>query len=150
MNPKLEIKYLESDPSKIWVCASNGRFSGAMEEYLNEDSLKRLCESLERFPKKVNDEVFFKAGEEDSRSGYCLLKFYCFDRAGHTAVRVQLNNGIASNQSLDEQNYANFKMQFEASDLDAFVSSLKSAIDKGNGVAELVGIESYTQNIYRA
>lgn len=149
MNPKLKIKYVESDPSKIWVSASNGQFSGVTEEYFNEGSLKKLCESLEKFPNNISDEVFFKVGEENSRSGYCHLKFYCFDNAGHTAVRLQLHNGIASNQSLDEQNFASFKMQFEPSALDVFVSSLKMSIDKGNGVAELAGIEPYTQNIDR-
>ena len=147
MKSILELRYYASDTQKIWIFASNGQFSGAMEEYINEGSLEGLCDSLSKFPSNLSDEVIFKAGKENSRSGYCYLKFYCFDSAGHTAVRVQLNNDVASNQSFDNQNFANFKIQFEVSALDIFVSSLKKAIKNGEGVAELEGIEPYTQNI---
>lgn len=147
MNPVLEIEYLESDPSKIWVVANNSSFAGCTEEYINESTLQNLASELEGFPRSSGAEVLFEAGSEDSHSGYCKLRFYCFDSAGHTAVIVELANPIASNVSVDNRCKVTMKLQFEASSLDSFRDSLLRALKAGKGKASLRGIHAHTQNI---
>jgi len=141
MAPRLEIEFLRDDPSKIWVKACNEGFAGETEQYINAQWLQELAEQLSGFPKSNSDEVVFEVGEEDSTSGYCMLKFYCIDSVGHTAVLVSVSN--------DNLCIAKFTVQFEALSLDMFVASIKRAIEIGKGTSELKGIKAYTQNIWR-
>jgi hypothetical protein len=147
MEPRLEIKFLRDDPSKIWVTANNESFAGETEQYINPKTLQNLSDQLVGFPKSNSDEVIFEIGEKDLTDGYCKLKFYCFDSAGHTAVIVSISNGIAGNQSSDNLCSAIFKLQFEAFSLDEFSSSMKRVLDLGEGKSVLIGINAYTQNI---
>ncbi|KTD97971.1 hypothetical protein [Pseudoalteromonas sp. H71] len=139
MQPRLEIEFLRDDPSKIWVKACNESFAGETEQYINAQILEKLTEQLSAFPQSNSDEVIFKVGELGSSYGHCEFKFYCFDSAGHTAVLVSLSNDSAC--------IAKFTVQFEALSLDAFVSDIKLALKSGSGVSDLIGIESYTQNV---
>jgi hypothetical protein len=147
MKPKLEIQYLKSDPSKIWITANNSCFAGAMEEYLNEKYLSKLAEELEGFPVSSQSEVTFEVGKKEMQSSYCRLRFYCYDSVGHTAVIVTLANGIASNETKDNRCMVTFKLQFEAVALDSFRASLVSGLRLGKGKATLKGINAHTQNI---
>ena len=108
-------------------------------QYINAQCLQELAEQLSGFPKSNSYEVVFKVGDENSDYGHCLLKFYCIDSAGHTAVLVSVSN--------DSFNIAKFTVQFEALSLDMFISSIKHAIEVGKGNSELKGISPYTQNI---
>jgi hypothetical protein len=143
----IELTFLRDDPPKVWITASNGSFSGETEQYINADVLQTLSEQLVGFPKSNSDEVIFEIGEKGSIYGHCKFKFYCFDSAGHTAVIVSVSNEIAGNESADNICSAKFKMQFEASSLDEFSSSIKSALNSGEGKSVLLGINAYTQNI---
>ena len=147
MEPKLELEYLKSDPSKIWITANNSSFAGAMEENLNENDLETLAIELNDFPTSNKSEVLFEVGSKESPHGYCKLRFYCFDSAGHTAVIVTLANSIASNVTDDNRCFVTMKMQFEANALDAFRSSIVSGLKSGKGKATLQGVNAYTQNI---
>ncbi|MBU0913156.1 MAG: hypothetical protein KKF22_11505 [Gammaproteobacteria bacterium] len=139
MQPRLEIEFLRSDPSKIWVKACNEGFAGETEQYINDKLLQDLTEQLSGFPKSNLDEVVFEVGENGSPCGHCILKFFCFDSVGHTAVLVSVSN--------DNSCVAKFTLHFEALFLDIFISSLKSAIEIGKGKSELKGINAYTQNV---
>ena len=147
MEPRLELNFLGGDPSKICLKACNEGFAGETEQYINEKWLQVLIEQLYGFPKSSSDEVVFEVGEEGSTNGHCRLTFYCFDSAGHTAVIVSASNGIAGNVSSDNLCTAKFKVQFEASSLDIFTSSIKRALEMGKGICKLKGINAYTQNI---
>jgi hypothetical protein len=139
MQPRLEIEFIHDDPSKIWVKACNESFAGETDQYINAQLLRELAEQLSDFPKSNSDEVVFEIGKEGEKYGYCMLKFYCFDSAGHTAVLVSVSN--------DNSCIAKFTVQFEALALDMFISSMNSAIEIGKGTFELKGINAYTQNI---
>ena len=149
MNPQLELQYLRSDPSKIWLVASNESFAGAAEQYINEDKVEALWDNLTKFPKTPGDEVILEAGKNETAYGYCKLRFYCIDSLGHTAVQVSLANEIAGNEKSDNRNFAPFKVQFEAHELDIFVASLTKALESGEGTATLKGIRRFTENISR-
>lgn len=139
MEPNLEIKFLESEPSKIWLKACSDGFAGETEQYLNPQSLRELAEQLTGFPKSISEEVTFELGKETSSLGYCKLTFRCIDLAGHTSVSV-----LISNENSFE---AKFTMQFESLSLDTFTTAIIVAIENGDGVAVLQGIKPYTQNI---
>ena len=139
MQPKLEIEFFRSDTPKIRVKACNQGFAGETEQYINDQLLQDLTEQLSGFPKSNSDEVVFEVGEEGSPYGHCMLKFFCFDSVGHTALFVSVSN--------DNSCVAKFPLQFEALSLDMFISSLKKALDIGKGKSELKGINAYTQNV---
>lgn len=149
MNPQLELRFLQSDPSKIWLVASNESFAGAAEQYINENEVEALLAGLADFPKSLNDEVTLEVGKNESAYGYCKLRFYCFDAVGHTAIQVSLANEIAGNEKPDNRNFASFKIQFEANELDIFVVSLSKALAVGEGTATLKGIRRCTENVSR-
>ncbi len=149
MNPQLELQFLRSDPSKIWLVASNDSFAGAAEQYINEDEVKTLRDNLTNFPKIPDDEVILEVGKNETAYGYCKLRFYCFDSLGHTAVQVSLANEIAGNEKSDNRNFASFKLQFEAHELDIFVDSLSKALEAGEGNATLKGTRRFTENVSR-
>ena len=65
MQPRLEIEFLRSDPSKIWVKACNAGFAGETEQYINDQLLQDLTAQLSDFPKSNLDEVVFEV--EDSK-----------------------------------------------------------------------------------
>lgn len=139
MQPRLEIEFVRSDPPKISVTACNEGFAGETEQYLNEQLLQNLMEQLSGFPKSHLDEVVFEVGEDGSPHGHFMLKFFCFDSVGHTALFVSVSNNNSC--------AAKFTLQFEALSLDMFISSLKNAIEVGKGKSELRGINAYTQNV---
>ena len=147
MNPQLELRFLRGDPSKIWIVASNESFAGAAEQYINEVEIESLRDELSGFPITAEDEVILEAGKNDITHGYCELRFYCFDKVGHTAVQVSLANEIAGNEKSDNRNFASFKIQFEASGLDHFVVSLTGAIAAGEGTSILKGVKRFTENV---
>ncbi len=149
MNPQLELQYLRSDPPKIWLVASNESFAGATEQYINENKIKTLRDDLTNFPKTLDDEVLLEAGKSETNYGYCKLRFYCFDSLGHTAVQVSLENEIAGNEKSDNRNFASFKLQFEAHELDIFIGSLSKALEAGEGYATLKGTRRFTENVSR-
>jgi len=149
MNPQLELRFLRSDPSKIWLVASNESFAGAAEQYIDEDEVEALRASLTDFPKSLTDEATLEAGKNEPAYGYCKLRFYCFDSLGHTAVQVSLANEIAGNEKPDNRNFASFKMHFEANELDIFIASLSRALAAGEGTATLKGIRRYTEYVSR-
>lgn len=147
MEPKLEIEYLESNPSKIWVTANNSSFAGTMEGYLNKKTLHKLVNDLEGFPDSAQSEAIFELGSKEAPYAYCSLRFYCFDSVGHTAVIVTIANDIASNETEDNRCFVTMKLQFEATALDSFRASLLSRLEAGKGKAILEGIDAYTHNI---
>ncbi|MBR9916331.1 hypothetical protein GYB29_01260 [bacterium] len=142
MKSRLELRFLYSDPSKIWLKACNESFAGETEVYLNEEKLVVLVEELVRFPSSISDKVVFEIGEKESRFGYCKLKFYCYDSWGHSAVLVSVSNEVADSVSDDNLYSAHFKVQFELAELDRFISSLRSALNSGKGIAKLEGINA--------
>ena len=147
MNPKLEIEYLGGDPSKIRVTANNSGFSGTMEGYLNDSALHKLADDLKGFPVSNHSEAIFELGSREAPDGFCSLRFYCFDLAGHTAAIVTLANEIASNETEDNRCFVTLKLQFEAAALDSFRATLVYGLGMGEGKAVLESINAYTQNI---
>jgi hypothetical protein len=147
MFPKLELTYARSDTTKIVVKANNANFAGETELYAHPSKFALLAEELNGFPNSIEHEVVFEVSNKESGYGHCCLKFYCFDKIGHTALHVSLSTEASNHGNKKGYSCADFKIHFEASELDVFVSSLQKALDAGHGTSKLMGINEYTQNI---
>ena len=52
--PELEIEFYSGEPSKLYIKASNGYFSGCTETYINENWLSKMASELKAFPKNIS------------------------------------------------------------------------------------------------
>src|SRR3954469_2348065 len=96
MTSGLRIVVTDPDPDYlgIEIFASSSRFSGAAKIYAGLDELTRFAKALSGFPKDGKDERSYVFGIKDKgcAGGYCALKFYCRDGAGHAAVEVEFED----------------------------------------------------------
>ena len=139
MESELEIEYVIDEPTKIFVKASNGYFSGYTEDYINAKWLVSLADELVGFPKNLESEVNFYSSPTDPENSILSLHFYCHDNKGHTSAKVRIR-GTKNNKLSSE--LAAFEMQFEVSALDRFVQNILSIPLRGTGKLKLTGIKN--------
>jgi hypothetical protein len=125
----LEIVVTDPDPDYlgIEIFASSARFSGATKIYAGLDELTQLAEVIERFPTSSKDERKYVFGEKNKgvAGGYCALRFYCRDGAGHIAVEVEFEDDDAYYYDAS----AKFSFPVLPTEIDEFVRQLRF-IDK--------------------
>ena len=134
--PFLVLEFYESDPSKLYVTASNGKFRGQTEAYINAKILSGMCENLTGFPSSDDSVVEYFSSSAESKTNRLALKFQCRDSLGHCAVRVTMR---ADDLSEKEPDNTSFLLKFEPHALDTFRSSLRTSLDKGEGISKLNG-----------
>lgn len=141
---EVEVVWKDDDLLEIKVVACNGRYRGTTQVYDTRDSLRKFAQQLIGFPKSIDQIIHYEVGE---RTGYSFLgvKFYCIDRTGHTAVKVEMEENITM-QSSTEKDMIRLEFHFEANDLIEFQKELQKIITKEEGRAILNGIEKYTYN----
>lgn len=137
MEAFIEIEFVNGEPSKIRVKASNGYYSGFTEDYINANWLIAMMEELKGFPKKTDSTVTFESEPGKKEDANLYFKFYCKDDFGHTGIRVCMKEGIYASSSEDE---ARFIINYEAAALDNFIKSLSHVINNGHGTATLQGV----------
>ena len=134
----LRIVVTDPDPDYlgIEIFASSGRFSGAAKIYAGLDELTRFAKVLSGFPRDGKDERSYVFGtkDKDCAGGYCALKFYCRDGAGHAAVDVEFED--------DDRYYSEAIARFTffpfvAAEIDKFVAELRSVEKARSGEAKL-------------
>ena len=145
---QLTFKIIWQDPDmvELEVYVGNDGFSGKTDVYTTYDSLKCLADSLIGFPKSVEEEVKFSAGEKDSYS-YTGLRFYCYRKSGHTAFEAEIESNVATEYRPEEKAKLKLEVMFEANSLDTFIKDLNHMVHTKEGTAKLGGIEKYTNNI---
>jgi hypothetical protein len=85
----------EEDILHFEVEASDGKFSGAQEFYLDKEQLVDLGSRLRAFPRDAHDEVVLELGEPVGRWAYWVrLRFWVCDAVGHAALTVDLANNL--------------------------------------------------------
>jgi len=78
---------------RIRLEASNGEFAAALVFYIDGASLLEFARRLSAFPKSIQDEVCFRLGSREGSWAYYLsLRAYVCNRAGHTALDVEIDN----------------------------------------------------------
>jgi len=139
MESILEIEYIVGEPTKIFVKASNGYFSGYTEDYINIKWLIALANELNGFPKSLDSEVSFMSSPSGTEDSSLTLKFYCRNNKGHTSVLIGIRGETKQGMPMA---YSTFELQYEVAALDSFIKSLESASSKGQGVARLLGVKN--------
>ena len=79
----------------LWIAASNGKVNGRLEYYCNADDLTDLGSKLLGYLGNQDEKIVYELGSEnpDDRVAFFLsLKVSPLDRAGHSVVRLRMNN----------------------------------------------------------
>lgn len=138
MTDYLKINVTDPDPDYlgIEISASSARFSGATRIYAGLDQLTEFAEAIAGFPTNPEDERRYEFGtrEKGFAGGYCALRFFCRDRAGHAAVDVQ----IEDDDSFYSEASARFTILALPAAIDEFIKDLKLVEQAQSGEAKLV------------
>jgi len=137
----LRIVVTDPDPDYlgIEIFASGSRFAGATKIYAALDELSRLSTTIAGFPTSSHDERRYVFGTKDTScaGGYCSLRLYCSDGAGHSHLEVEIVD--------DDSRYPNASARFTfpvlPADLDEFIRQLNSVDRNQSGDALLKGPE---------
>jgi hypothetical protein len=99
MNGFIKITVLDIDEEDIQfkINLSNNDCSTTLIFYGYVEEFKEFGQKLLDFPKSITDTVSFQLGEDNMKwAYYMLLKAFCHDGSGHTALRVIVDNLIMS------------------------------------------------------
>ena len=137
MSNWFKIVVTDPDPDYlgIEIFASSHRFSGATKIYAGLDELSRFAGVIDGFPTSRQDERKYAFGTKDKgvAGGYCAVRLFCRDGAGHCIVEVEFED--------DDQYYSDAKARFTfpvlPADIDGFVGRLKSVEQTQSGEARL-------------
>ena len=65
----------------------------SLDFYGYADEFREFGHRLTEFPKSISDIVEFQIGEDDRKwAYYMLIKAFCYDASGHTALRIIVDN----------------------------------------------------------
>jgi hypothetical protein len=95
MNGLIKISVLEIDNDDIQfkIEIQNYCCRTSLDFYGNADNFKDFGKKLTDFPKSISDIAEFKLGEDDKKwAYYILIKAFCYDASGHTALRIIVDN----------------------------------------------------------
>ncbi len=142
MTHSLQIVVTDSDADYlgIEIVASSSRFAGATRVYAALDELTRFAEVLSGFPKSPDDERQYVFGTKDVNmaGGYCALRFYCRDAAGHAAVEIEFED---DGRYYSEASAAFTMFPVLAAEIDKFAAALKSIERTRSGEARLASVD---------
>jgi hypothetical protein len=94
-NPGISLSRLPYDDSawRILLRSSNGDFGGVLEFYIDPSGLRDFARHLTEFPFGQMNEVRLEIGSRNGNwAHYLLLRAFEFDRAGHSALQVVVDN----------------------------------------------------------
>jgi hypothetical protein len=120
----IKIKVLRpdwDDISEFEITATSNDWQASLKFWGNEDLFKDFGNQLKSFPNNAKDAVTFELGAEltgrkPEWAYYLLLRAYCYDEVGHTAIEIAINNNL---QNPDSQN-AQFNIFSEPQQINEF------------------------------
>lgn len=91
---KFSVLLIDYELLELKIEAGNGINSTSIDFYTEEKELKAFATKLTTFPKTIDDKIKYEVGEIKAGSGwyYLLLEVFCFERNGHSAIRVIVDN----------------------------------------------------------
>jgi hypothetical protein len=85
---------------EIYLEASNGSFSATQRFYEDPESLASFAKELSSFPTQPSREVRFELGSlQENWAYYILLRAYLYDRVGHAAIEIAVDNREAADRA---------------------------------------------------
>jgi hypothetical protein len=132
MEPGLQVKYLwhDIDVVEVSIFASNGKFSGAAQGYIDHDALRNAASILEGFPASSTDTRELRLGNMDPQfaGGGASLRLFCSGRSGHSVIEVRVVDAeqTVTNLWTRPAQSAHFFADVEAAAIDDFVAGLRA------------------------
>jgi hypothetical protein len=125
----------DQDYLGIEVTASNERFAGSAWIYAGVEELSELAATMEGFPRSFEDRRTHEFGNRDPAfaGGFVGITLRCFDRAGHLAVDLVLEDDAGRYPRAR----AEFGFQTEPAALDQFIECLRKVERARHGSASL-------------
>jgi len=142
---KLEVIWKDDDMFELKVICSNGRYSGITEVYETQHSLLPFAKSLKGYPFNAG-ELSHCCGEKDSYA-FFQMKFYQIGMTGIVGVELLLEDNVSTEYRKEEKDKLKMELIVEPNSIVRFQKELEMIAMKEEGIAELTGIEKYTNNI---
>ncbi|MBG8552623.1 hypothetical protein [Hymenobacter guriensis] len=95
------------------VTITRGKIEAHMHFYGNTDAWKEFGRQLTNFPQNVADSHSFESGLNRRHTDFMVLRAYCYDALGHTALQVLLDN----NENLPAKCRLEFSLLAEAASI---------------------------------
>ncbi len=133
------LRIVVTDPDEdylgIEILASSDRFSGATRIYAGLHELTTFADAISGFPTSAQDQRTYVFGTKDKgfAGGFCALRFFCWDLAGHAAVNVEFEEDDAWYPEAS----ARFTIPVLPADIDEFIRQLRLADEAQSGEARL-------------
>jgi hypothetical protein len=92
----IELRLIFQDDTLLWseFKANNGSFKGQLEWYCTPSELEEIGKALSPFPNKIPDEYMY--------DWFCFaIKAYTYDRSGHCALQIYINNNKKKPEELE-------------------------------------------------
>jgi hypothetical protein len=93
--PAISLNRLLYDDSawRVFIWASNGEFTGALEFYTHDEPLGEFACRLLEFPDGRGNEAKFVIGSREGNwAYYVLMRAFLIDRAGHAALEFAVDD----------------------------------------------------------
>jgi len=90
---KISVLNIDDDDIQFQFQIENYCCKTSLDFYGNADDFKEFGQKLIDFPSSIDDTAMFQLGEDDRKwAYYMLLKAFCYDASGHTALRIVVDN----------------------------------------------------------
>lgn len=142
---KLEVIWKDEHMFELQISASNGRYSSKTEVYETKNSLFSFASSLQVYPSNSGI-LKHICGEKDSYA-YFEMKFYKINEFGLVGVEITLEENVGTEFRTEEKDKLKMELIVEPNSIDKFQKELVNLALTEKGIAELVGIQKYTNNI---
>lgn len=142
---KLEVIWKDEDMFELQISVDNGRYSGQTEVYETKDSLLPFAISLNGYP-NGKQSLMHCCGEKDSYA-YFEMKFYQIGSTGIVGVQISIEENVATEYREEEKDKLKLELIVEPNAIDKFQKELVNLAKTEQGIAELIAIEKYTNNI---
>ena len=94
------------DETTFEIHFSSDSVTSHLRFYGYSDAFKEFGSSLILFPQLITDTVSFQVGENDLKwAYYMLMKVFCYERNGHTAIQIILDNHQQSPDTIKTEFY---------------------------------------------
>jgi hypothetical protein len=142
---KLEVIWKDDNMFELQISVDNGRYSGQTEVYETKESLLTFAASLKGYP-NGKESLIHKCGEKDSYA-YFEMKFYQIGSTGIVGVQISIEENVATEYREEEKDKLKLELIVEPNAIDKFQKELVNLAQKEQGIAELIAIKKYTNNI---
>lgn len=142
---KLEVIWKDDDMFELQISVDNGRFSGRTEVYETKDSLLPFAIRLKGYPKGL-ESLIHSCGEKGGYA-YFEMKFYQIDSTGIVGVHISIEENVTTEYRKEEKSNLKLELIVEPNAIDKFQKELVNLAQTEQGIAELIAINRYTNNI---